>query len=173
MGDRLTLRGSRNALVLPLCLALLSTAYGLYELMHGDKMQAGLFCLVALSQMVTVPALWKCYLLVRQGTAVYAPAQAQPYILPKAVSVAAILILTGFVATSSAVVVLFTSANLNTRTGWAIAGLILLLLWLLCAYHWYRIVTEKRLPVPATTQEQPESVWPPAPLTGVGADDKD
>lgn len=125
-------------------------------------MQAGLFCLVALSLMVNVPALWRCYRLVRQGVAVYAPAQVSA-LVPKAVSVGVTLVLTGLVGLGSVFIVMGTLANFNTLIGWTVAGVILLPLWLLTGYFWYRVVRRERQIITVIPPEPSEGVWPPAP----------
>lgn len=160
---RLTLQKSRNAFLMPLCLALLSAAYGLYKVANGDKMQAGISCFVLLSQLLNMPALWGRYRLIKQGHVVYIDTASQSPSVPKAVSAVVALALTGIVGVSSAVAVLIFYTNFNTLGGWAVAGLLVLPLWLYTSYCWYRIVCEKRQIVPSILQKQPEGVWPPAP----------
>jgi hypothetical protein len=80
------------------------------------------------------------------------------------ISIAVVLVLTMFVGACSAFVAYITKVHFNTQAGWTFCGVTLLIVWLFVGYCWYRIFTEKP---PATTviaQEQPEGVWPPAPL---------
>ena len=165
--QRVTLAGSRSALVVPCCLAILFAVIGIAELKHGIKSQAGLFCLLALGQLFNVPERWKDYRQVRQGIEVYTPAQVErpdDMPVPKAISVTVVLILSGFVGVVSiGIIALAAHIAFSTPVGCIAAIGILLFLWLLTAYFWHRILTEKPSAQPVLVQRQPEGVWPPAP----------
>ena len=172
---RLTLRESRVALVVSLVACLTLSALGLVELRYGNKMYAGAFCLFALSQLFNVPSRWKDYRIVKQGAEVYIPAQIERPAeapVPKAVSFVVVLVLSGFVGTVSIVIVLAAHISFNTLTGWSVASGILLFLWLSTAYCWHRVLTDMPQGKPVQLAEQPEGVWPPAPLIAVEEDNK-
>ena len=164
--ERLTLSGVRNALFFSCCLVALLTVMGLVELKQGNRMYAGWFCLVALGQLFNVPQMWKNYRQVKQGIDVYVPAQAATAPLtpvPRTISVTVVLVLSGFVGIGSIVVLLAVHICFNTPAGWLAAVGILSFLWLITAYCWYSILSEKpRLPA-VPVHEQREGVWPPPP----------
>ncbi len=170
---QLTLSESRNSLIVPLGLGLMLAALGLGALINREEVGAGVFCLVALLQFVTVPALWKRYRQVKQGAAVYVAVQRPPLQMPQIVSIAVVLILTVFVGLCSAFVVYITKTYFNTQTGWTFCGLTLLAVWLFIGYCWYRIFTEKTQAKPDPLHAQPEGVWPPAPLFDAEEGNKD
>ena len=173
--ERMTLSGIRNCLIFSCCLAILFAVMGIAELKHGTRMYAGGFCLVALSQLFNVPRMWKDYRQVKQGRDVYVPAQAETAPLtpvPKTISVTVVLVLSGFVGVAS-LVIIAAGISFNTLVVWSVAAGILLLLWLLTAYFWYRVLAQTPLAKPVLLQEQSEGVWPPAPRTAVEDDNKD
>ena len=87
-----------------------------------------------------------------------------PLQLPQIVSIVAILILTLLVGVCSAFVIYITDTHFNTQKGWTVCAMSVLSVLAFIGYCWYRVFTEKAVVKPEVTQEQPEGVWPPAPV---------
>lgn len=73
-------------------------------------------------------------------------------------------LLTGFVALCSALVVYITYSRFDTPAGWTFNGLTLLSVWLFVGHCWQGLGRNAEPGTTITYQEQPEGVWPPAPL---------
>ena len=84
--------------------------------------------------------------------------------LPPIVSVIAILIFTLFVGVCSAFTIYITDTHFNTQKGWTVCAMAVLSVLMFVGYCWYRVFTEKAAVKPEVFQEQPEGVWPPAPV---------
>ncbi len=162
---RLTLSESRGSLVLPLCIGLTLLALGMAALVGKQVAGAGVFGSVALMQFVMLPALLKRHRQIKQGLAVYVAVNTHPMHIPQIVSVVVVFMVTTFVSICSVFIVYVALKYFNTHIGWTVCGVTLLAVWLFVSYCWYRIATEKPPVVPVVAQEQPEGVWPPAPLT--------
>lgn len=149
------------------------TATGIYLLSVRYFLLAAAALVAAVGFALIVFSFWKQYRMVKAGTAVYAPLPRSEFQMPQIVSIAVVLVLTVFVGLCSAFVIYITIANFNTQAGWTFCGLILLAVWLFIAYCWYRIFADKPQAKPVLAQEQPEGVWPPAPLVATEGDNKD
>ncbi len=90
--------------------------------------------------------------------------KAHPTHLPQIMSVLAILILTLFISVCSAFTISITYTHFNTQKGWTVCAMSVLSVFAFVGYCWYRVFTEKAAVKPEVTQEQPEGVWPPAPV---------
>jgi hypothetical protein len=123
--------------------------------------------------------LWRCsifiYQQVKKGTEIILRPVALPVSprIPFLISCVITCLLTAFVGLCSAFVVYITKSHFSTQAGWAFCAVTLLIVWLFVGYCWYRIFTEKPPAMPVIAQEQPEGVWPPAPLITVEEDNKD
>ncbi len=170
---RLTLNESRNAVVAQLAVGFVLFALSIAALIDRHKIGAGVFGLTALMQFITLPALLKRHRQVEQGLAVYVAVYTQSMRMPQIVSVIVVLVMTVFVGVCSAFIIYVVQKYFNTQIGWTVCGVTLLAVWLFVGCCWYRIATEKRPVVPFVAQEQPEGVWPPAPLFAVEEDNKD
>ena len=171
-GKRLTIGWRFIAFFMPLCTFLVFAAWSATAWARASKMEAGVCGLIAILQLVGMPALWKRYRLVKQEVAIYVSSQPSTP-LPKPAAVGVVLVLTAVIAIASLFTFLGVRANFNTLIGWMIAAPVLLLLWLLAAYFWYRALSGERQPVTVEVSEQTEGVWPPAPLVSARHDNKD
>lgn len=79
-----------------------------------------------------------------------------------------ILLQTVFIGLGSAFVVHIAHTHFNTLRGWTFCGLTLLTVWLFLAYCWQQTLLEEAPRTFAVMQEQPEGVWPPAPVLPEG-----
>ncbi len=85
---------------------------------------------------------------------------------PKAqlASLIAILIFTLLVGLCSAFIVYITYTRFDTQKGWTVCAVAVLSVLAFIGNCWYRVFTEKPLVRPEAIYEQPEGVWPPAPV---------
>ncbi len=161
--QRLTLSESRNALIVPLGLTLVFFALGYAGLTSGHRVQGGVFLLFALARLTSNFALWKRYRQVKRGDPIYVdvplPSTVPPP-LPQAVSAMFVSILTCLVGLCSLLVITSALSSHNHLTDWVIAGLLLIMLWGIDGYCWYRVFTDKHSVKPMTIQEQTEGVLP-------------
>ena len=79
-------------------------------------------------------------------------------------SVLALLILTLFVSLCSTFIIYVTDTHFNTQKGWTVCAMSVLSVLAFIGYCWYHVFIEKPLVKPDFHQEQPEGVWPPAPV---------
>ena len=171
-GPRLTLAQSRKILrlqVLSLFILVPLAAVMFREQHHGFAAGA---LLAALWQALVLPALWKQHQAVKNGAAIYFAANRPGLRMPQIISIIVVFVVTAFVSVCSAFIIYVVRSYFNTQIGWTVCGVTLLAIWLFVGYCWYRIATEKPPVVPFVAQEQPEGVWPPAPLLAVEEDNK-
>ena len=172
-GPRLTLAQSRKIIrlqALSLFILVPFAAVMFREQHYGFAAGA---LLAALWQALVLPALWKQHQAVKNGTAVYFAVSRPELRMPQMVSVAVIFLVTVFITFCSAFVIYLIVNYFPTQIGWTICAVVLLAMWVFIGYCWYRIFTERPPVVPFVAQEQPEGVWPPAPILVVEEDSKD
>ncbi len=83
--------------------------------------------------------------------------------LPQMVSLIAILIFTLLVGLCSAFTIYITYLHFSTQKGWTVCAMSVGSVWFFVGCCWSRIFAEQTPPA-IPDQEQPEGVWPPAPI---------
>jgi hypothetical protein len=143
---------------------LVLTAFGIYQLYVRHFVLAAGALLGAVGFAVIVFSFWKLSRVVKSGTIVYAAPPKPEFQMPQIVSIAVVFVLTIFVSVCSAFIFYLVNLYFRTQIGWTVCGVTLLAVWLFIGYCWYRIFTEKPEAKPVLFSEQPEGVWPPAPI---------
>ncbi len=151
------------------CVVLLEAGYGIHQLQVGYKHQALFYCLLASFMFSTLPIHVSKLLRIKKTGAIIVksppfPVKSLPRI-PFFISAAFAILLTVAVTVVSyhsffASLITYPSRPLR----WDMAGFNLCL-WLLVGLIWYCLIATKEQEQHTAIKEQPEGIWPPAPLT--------
>ncbi len=143
------------------------------DLLERRVLVAFLFAVLSLIWFGIVLIYFRIYRQVKNGKEVILRPGASPGNprIPAFISFAVTCILTAFITAGSAFVLYITKISFNTFSGWTFCGVTLLMVWLFVAHCWYRVLTDKPQVKPVLFQEQPEGVWPPAPLVSLRGED--
>jgi Na+/melibiose symporter-like transporter len=162
----LSLRRARAIVIAMTGFLLLVAAEGVHDIHVGKTFFALLDCLVAAFSLLTLPIHFFLYLQVKKGVTIMLRPVPLPSLpdAPFLISVICMALMTLMVIAAGLVTYYIGFVLSHSLSARIIIAVVNLCFWLITAFFWYRLMTEKRSTKKiGPILEQTEDVWPPAP----------
>lgn len=162
----LTLRQAAGIVIVDACFCILFAWWGCNALQAGDKLGELLFCVAASILFLSLPLYVWNFFRVKRGIPVmvrHGSSSATPQVtFRKACIIMGVLTLV--LAATSVLLYIELHASGTLVEGLEVAGEGGFF-WLIVGFSWHWLLSNKPPVISLAVQEQPEGVWPPAPLT--------